>query len=57
MKIALVILAVFSIGLSGFSGLMLARAETPGQVALWAILLLVNIFNCINAGSALGKMH
>ena len=57
MKTALIILAIVSIAVAGLSGFMLARADTPGQVALWAILLVVNLFNCVSAGSTLGKMH
>lgn len=57
MKAALIILTVVSIGMAGLSGFMLGRADSAGQVALWAILLLMNLFNCISAGSTLGKMH
>jgi len=57
MKAALIILAIFSVALAGLSGLMLTRADSTGQVALWAILLAMNLFNCASAGSTLGKMH
>lgn len=57
MKAALIILTVVSISMAGLSGFMLGRADSAGQVALWAILLLMNLFNCISAGSTLGKMH
>lgn len=57
MKVALIILAVISVALTGLSGFMLSKVESSGQVALWAIMLVMNLFNCVSAGSALGKMH
>lgn len=57
MKAALIILAIFSVALAGLAGFMLARADSTGQVALWAIMLVANLFNCVSAGSTLGKMR
>ena len=56
MKAALIGLTVISVALAGLSGLMLSKADSSGQVALWSILLVVNMLNVIRAGSALGKM-
>ena len=57
MKTVLIILAIVFIAVAGLSGFMLARADTHGQVALWAIMLIANLFNCVSSGRALGKMH
>ena len=57
MKTVLIILAIVPIAGAGLSGFMLARVDTPWQVALWAIMLIANLFSCVRTGSALGKMH
>lgn len=57
MKTALIIFSIFSVSLSGLSGFMLALADSTGQVVLWAVLLAVNLFNCVSAGRALGKVY
>lgn len=54
-KIAMIIMAVVSVVFAGHAVFMLARADAPRQVVLWAILLAMHLFNCVIIGNALGK--
>lgn len=57
MKTALIIIAVISAALAALSGNMLTKAETTNYVTFWAIMLVVNLFNCVTTARTLGKMH
>ncbi len=56
MKITMIVLAVFSIAMSGLCAFMLIRSDSAGMIALWVCLLVLNFFNVIQAGKALGRM-
>lgn len=50
MKIFIIVLILGLIALGGLAAHMLVIADTAGEVALWSILLIANLWSCAVAG-------